>query len=244
MKKLAVMALAAATSSVWAVQGTITVGQTKHKGDIVWKAASNSYAVTKGKATANYTLDQVEAIDIPKPENLDKAIASKNITELTKIVKEYRMLTWDKAAGRALVSAYLDTNPDKAYEAAQAIIKDDKASAYTGDLALAYWQVLFKLNKTTQLENCLRKAVSDGDRRSSAEALVMRGDILSHADTQEAHRKALIDGYLRVALMYTDQDSIPARREALKRCEVSFKKIGMSAYAAEMAKMLQEMPLQ
>ena len=82
---------------------------------------------------------------------------------LTKVVSEYRMMKWDKIAGRYLALAHLAAgNAQKAYEACQPIVSEDKSAAYTGDLASAYWQALLKLGKSEQLEGLLKKAASSG----------------------------------------------------------------------------------
>ncbi len=250
MKKLALMALAAvvATSPAWAIKGTIKTDKDTKSGDITWKAGSKKYEVVlKNNVTTEYPLADVVGLDIPKPANFDQCVQSKNIAGLKKIVEDYRMLVWDKPAGNALVKAYLTVSPAKpqeAYETARKIIADDQSAAYKGDLAPAYWQALLALGKTAQLENCLKKAASDGDRESSAQALIMRGDVIAQADTPAAHRQALIDAYLRVALMYGDPECRSARVEALLRAANSFQKIGMAARGEDMKAMAQQIGAQ
>lgn len=249
MKKLALAALAAfAVSSAWAVQGTIRTDKDTKSGDIKWQSRSKSYQLTYKKGSTNvsaeYPLSDVERLDIEKPANFDKLVelvragqGASAIGGLDGIVKTYKMLVWDKPAGRYLVEAYLAAGQaQKAYETATGIITDDKSAAYAGELAPAYWQALLKLGKNTQLENCLKKAASTGDRVSSAEALMMRGDMIlaNEGDTPDAHRKALIDSYLRVALMYNDPPCKDTRREAMLRCASSFDKLGMAARAEGM----------
>jgi len=249
MKKLALAALAAfAVSSAWAVQGTIKTDKDTRSGDIKWQPRSKSYQLTYKKGSTNvsaeYPLTDVERLDIDKPANFDKLVelvrsgqGAGAIGGLDGIVKTYKMLVWDKPAGRYLVEAYLAAGQaQKAYDTATGIISDDKSAAYTGELAPAYWQALLKLGKTTQLENCLSKAATTGDRVSSAEALLMRGDIIiaNEGDNAEAHRKALTDSYLRVALMYHDPSCKETRREAMMRCASSLDKLGMAARAEDM----------
>lgn len=257
MKKIAIAAIAAvaATSGLWAVQGTVTTANDSKKGDIKWQTRSKTYLLTmkKGKTdvTAEYPLDEVVSLDIPVPQGYEKAVemvtrgnGTAAIQPLQKIIQEYRMLVWDKPAGRYLVEAYLSTGQaQKAYDTAQGIINEDKSAAWSGDLAPAYWQALLKLGKMPQLENCLKKAASSGDRASSANALVMRGDMLLAAgnDSQDAYRQALTDAYLRVALMYNDEPCKEARRAAMDKAAFCFDKLGMAARAEGMrtqAKML------
>lgn len=249
MNKLAAAAAVVfAATAAWAVPGTIKTATDQKRGDIKWQRGSKSYALTyrHGQMTASmeFPLAQVEQLDIDKPANFDKLAAMVQngqgggaIAGLAAIVQEYRMLVWDKAAGRCLVEAYLSAgNPQKAYEVASGIIADDKSSAWTGDLAPAYWKALFKLGKTTQLENCLRKAAASGDRTSSAAALVMRGDIIlaNGADSPDSCRQALTDAYLRVALMYLDEPCRAVRADAMTKAAGCFDRIGMAARADSM----------
>ncbi|MGN0855377.1 MAG: hypothetical protein ACI4R9_07655 [Kiritimatiellia bacterium] len=249
MNKLAMATVVAlAASSVWAMPGTIKTSTDQRRGDITWQRRTKSYVLTykKGQTDvqAQYPLDSVERLDIEKPANFDKLVelvargqGGAAIGGLTKIVQDYRMLVWDKPAGRYLVEAYLAANnPQKAYETAQSIIAEDKDAAWKGDLAPAYWQSLLKLNKTAQLENCLRKAISSGDRACAAEATVMRGDIIltTAGDTPDAHRQALAEAYLRVALMYPDEPCRNARVAAMQKAALSFDKLGMAARAEGM----------
>lgn len=249
MNKLAAATVVAlAVSSVWAVPGTIQTSTDKKSGDIKWQRSSKSYTLTYKKGgtevSAEYKLDDVERLDVNEPANfakLRKMVESGQggaaIAGLSAIVQEYKMLQWDKVAGRYLVEAYLSAgNAQKAYETATSIIGDDKSAAWKGDLAPAYWQALLKLNKMTQLENCLKKAAASGDRATSAAALVMRGDMIlaSGGDTHDAYRQALVDAYLRIALMYTDEPCKEARIMAMQKAAMCFDKLGMAARAEGM----------
>ena len=250
MKKLAVSALAVlAMSSAWAITGTLQTDKgTSAKGDIRWNGRTKMYTVVSKKGgsemESQYKLDEVDSLDIDKPAGLDKAIelvrggqGAAAIAPLTKIVADYKMLNWDKPAARYLVLAYLAANNGaKAFETAQSILADDKDAAYTGEFAPSYWQVLLKLGKTQQLENCLKKAASSGDRASSAEALNMRGDIIlaQGGDSPDSYRQALTDGYLRVALMYVDDPCREARFNALQKSAQCFDKLGQAIRAEQM----------
>ena len=247
MNKLAIAALVTlAASSVWAVQGTVFGEKGRWTGDITWQARTKTYVISYKKGTtavsAECPLDNLDRLDVDKPAGFDKYVdmvrrgqGSGAIAGLTKIVADYKMLIWDKPAGRWLVEAYLSANnAQKAFEVASGIIRDDRTAAWTGDLAPAYWKSLLKLGKTTQLENCLRQASSAGDRGASAAALVMRGDMILAAggDTSEAFRQALTDGYLRVALLYADCKE--QRAEAMRQAAQCFDKLGMAARAEAM----------
>lgn len=243
MKKSMTMTVALfAAAAAWAVQGTISTEKDTRTGNIVWDKINKTYQVTlkKGNATINLKKEDVTGMDIPKPGNFDALagmVESGNggaaIAGLKKIVDEYCMLVWDKAAGRYLVQAYLARDPKKAYDTAVEIIKEDKEAAYKGEIAPAYWQALLKLGKLSVLENRLKQAAESGDRLSSARALVMRGRVILQTlgDTPENHRKALVDGYLRVILMYADPECRAARREALIEAAKSFKALRMAERA-------------
>lgn len=248
MKKLLLsVATVIAVSSAWAVPGIIRSknGDVK-KGDIKWLNSSQSYELKSGNITVTLKKSDVESLEIAKPKNFDNLVKSVQggapgsaIDGLTKIVKEYTMLQWDNVASRYLVEAYLQmNNPQKAYSAARVVIEADKdfTPAYSGELAPAYWQTLLALGKKSELENCLRMAVKQGSRPLSAEALLMRGDIIlkEGAESPEAHKKALIEAYLKVALMYNDVDCVAQRVKACEKSAVSLNAIGMSSEAQRM----------
>ena len=245
MKKTLILSLAAlAVPELFAIQGTVSTGAESFAGDVKWHARDKKYVVEKGKITKEFKLADVTELDIAKPAGFDKAVqqveggqGSAAVPVLSKIVSDYRMLKWDKPAGRYLAIAYLAAgNAKKAYDACQPIVSEDKTAAYTGDLASAYWQTLLKLGKTDQLEGLLKKAASSGDRASSAAALVMRGDMIVSAsnDKPDELRRALTDGYLRVVLMYQDAPCARERAEACLKAAQCFEKLGQSARAEQL----------
>lgn len=249
MRKPVLMTLAAvAATNLWALQGTLTTETETLTGDIKWQARDKQYIVSvkKGQTTIDMErkLSDVTGLEIAKPAGFDKAVAQVEggqataaIPVLTKIVSDYRMLQWDKPAGRYLALAYLAAgNADKAYSACQPIINEDKAAAYSGDLAAAYWQALLKLGKNQQLEGLLKKAATSGNRTASAAALVMRGDIIvsTSNDAPDKLKDALRDGYLRVVLMYQDAECARERAEACMKAAQCFDKLGQSARAEKL----------
>ena len=245
MKKTLILSLAAlAVPELFAIQGTVSTAAESFAGDVKWHARDKKYVVEKGKITKEFKLADVTSVDVAKPANFDKAVqmveggqGSAAVPMLTKMVSEYRMLKWDKLAGRYLALAHLAAgNAQKAYEACQPIVSEDKSAAYSGDLAAAYWQALLKLGKTEQLEGFLKKAAASGDRSSSAAALVMRGDmIVAASNDQPAElRRALTDGYLRVVLMYQDASCARERAEACLKAAQCFEKLGQTARAEQL----------
>ena len=240
-KKLVVCLVAAAAAEAFAIQGSVSTETETFAGDIKWHARDKKYVVEKGKITKEFRLADVTALDIPKPQGFDKAVqmveggqGSAAVATLAKIVADYRMMQWDKPAGRYLALAHLAAgNAQKAYDACAPIIAEDKSAAYSGDLAAAYWQALLKLGKAEQLEKLLKDAATKGNRQSSAAALVMRGDMVVAAsnDSPEELRRALRDGYMRVVLMYQDADCARERGEAILKAAQCFDKLGQSARA-------------
>ncbi len=230
-----------------AIQGTLTTETETLSGDIRWQPRSKNYSITfkskngKTDVSAERPYADVVSLDIPKPAGFDKAVelvekgqGASAIGILSKIVSEYRMLDWDKRAGRYLVLAYLSAGQaQKAYESCTSIIAEDRSAAYRGDLAAAYWQTLLKLGKNEQLESSLKKAVSSGDRASSAAALVMRGDIIlaNGKGSPDALKEALREAYLRVALMYNQQECARECAEAMVKAADCFDKLGQAARA-------------
>jgi len=241
MKRAVVCLVAVAASEAFAIQGAVSTETETFAGDVKWHARDKKYVIQKDKITKEFKLADVTALDIPKPQGFDKAVqmveggqAASAVAVLSKIVAEYRMLQWDKPAGRYLALAHLAAgNAQKAYDACRPIIAEDKASAYSGDLAAAYWQALMKLGKTDELEKLLKDASTKGNRQSSAAALVMRGDMVVAAsnDAPEELRRALRDGYLRVVLMYMDAECARERSEAMLKAAQCFDKLGQSARA-------------
>lgn len=246
MRKTAIMTLAMLlTANLFAIQGTITTETDSKTGEIKWQSRSKQYIVSvkKGQTLVDMEikLADVVSLDIPKPAKFDEYVqkveagqGASVIGALQKIVSDYSMLQWDRPAGRYLVQAYLDIgDAQKAYAACQPIISADKAAAYTGDLAPAYWQALLKLGKNDQLETLLKKAAQSGSRSASAAALVMRGDIIVAAsnDQPEKLKDALRDGYLRVVLMYQDAECARERADALVKAAACFDKLGQASRA-------------
>ena len=255
MRKTIITVLAAlAAAELMAIQGTISTETDSTTGDIKWQSRAKTSILTykKGKTDLQreYALSEVAKLDIPKPAGYDKAIAlveggqgAQAVAVLSKIVADYRMLVWDKPAGRYLALAYIAANqPQKAYDLCQDIIREDKEAAWSGDLAAAYWQSMLKLGKMSQLETLLKKAATSGDRRASAAALNLRGDIiLSAGESADQLKTALRDAYLRVALMYTDGDCVMERAEGMNKAAYCFEKLGQAARAERLRAQAKEL---
>ena len=241
MKKLITGIAVLAAASAFAIQGSVSTETETVSGDVKWHARDKKYVIEKGKVTKEFKLADVTSLDIPEPQGFDKAKqlveggqGAAAIAILSKIVEDYRMLQWDKPAGRYLALAHLSTgNAQKALDMCEKVISEDKSAAYSGDLASAYWQALLKLGKTDKLEGLLKKAATSGSRQASAAALVMRGDIVvsTSNDAPEELKRALREGYLRVVLMYQDAECARERGEAMLKAATCFDKLGQSARA-------------
>ena len=101
---------------------------------------------------------------------------------------------------------------------------------------------MLKLGKMSQLETLLKKAATSGDRRASAAALNLRGDIiLSAGESADQLKTALRDAYLRVALMYTDGDCVMERAEGMNKAAYCFEKLGQAARAERLRAQAKEL---
>ena len=252
MKKLLATVVLAASAAVFAaddnIYGTITDSQGPHKGAVRYSMKSKTYFVTakQGGALleAEIQPDDIASMDIVEPAGwaqavakVEKGQATSAVTYFAGIVKKYNHLQWDLRAARYLADAYLSSgNPDKALESCTAVIRADPSAAFKGELAPIFWKVLVKLGKKDQLEKLLVKAATSGDRYSSGAALIGRGDlILASGESAESIRAALVEGYLRVALMYTDgKIAEQLRPEALAKSAQCFEKIGQAGRADQM----------
>ena len=233
---LAVM-MAAIASQAFAIKGTVVTATDSVSGEITYSRRAKIYEVQSKKMKQEIPLADVVKLEIPKPAGL-KDDASP--AALQKIVDEYYMLYWDKPATRMLANALIrDGQASKALDVCQKVINEDKSAAFKGEIAPAYWTALMKTGKTDRLENCLNKAATSGDRATSAAALIMRGDMIVDAggDKPDALKKALRDGYLRVALMYADCPD--QKREALGKAAACFDKMGQASRAEKLRQQAQ-----
>ena len=184
------------------------------------------------------------AMEIEPPAGWDKAVervangqGASAIKYFDSVVKMYNHLQWDLRAARYLADAYLAMgNIDKASDSGAAVVRANPEAAFKGEFAPIYWKVLLQLGKKDMLEKLLAKAATSGDRYSSGAALIGRGDlILASGESAESIRAALVDGYLRVALMYTDgKVADQLRPEALAKSAQCFEKIGQAGRADQM----------
>lgn len=252
MKKLLAAFVISASAAVFAaagdIVGTITDSQGSHRGVVRYSLKSKTYFVSSKQGGAMMEMEispaDVASMEIDAPNGWEQAVekvakgqGASAVAYFAEIVKKYNHLQWDLRAARYLADAYLTAgNTDKAFESCMAVVRADPETAYKGELAPIFWKVLVQLGKKDQLEKLLNKAAASGDRYSSGAALIGRGDlILASGESAESLRKALVEGYLRVALMYTDgKIAEQLRPEAMAKAATCFEKIGQAARADQM----------
>ena len=234
--------LEAAAQAAGGVPGKLTVNNRDFVGMVRWKASAKEYSVMDPRTNIEsiHPLASVQRIQITRPRELDAAIAAVKarngaaaIAALTRIASDYTMLQHDEEAARWLAEAYLQTgNAAEARKAIEKVTALRPEAAYLGELATVYWRVLLQENRTAKLEELLALAVKSGDRAASATALILRGDlILKSGDSQDHHKRALKDGYLRVVTLYRSVRAV--QPEANYKAAKSLEKLGMTARAHE-----------
>lgn len=249
---MTVLAVLAAAAGFGAITGSITTDQGEQKGTIRWSARDKAYAV-KGKNGIEVQVKPSDVVEmsINKPDGYDEAVeqvakgqGAAAIPALQKIVKDYAHLDWDKAAGRYLAEALIVSGKAAdGLRVCEDIIKNDETAAYKGDLAPSYWEALLVLDRRQKLDSSLQKAAKSGDPFSVGAALIKRGDIIlkEGKDSNDAATKALVDGYLRVVLMYRDPEIAPKLQpEALYKACKCFEKLGQSGRAESMRAQLKQ----
>lgn len=241
--RVALAAVVFSAGAAWAqIAGTITTLEGKSMtGAIRWKVREKAYAITQNNIDIEMPLANVKDVQVPKPKELDGAVANIQsgsaaaaVPVLEKIANDYLMLQWDKVATRLLTDAYIKAGEaDKAIRVCEKIIASNPEAAYLGEMAPAYWQALMKAGRGSKVEDLVTKAIKTGDREASAFALIMRGDIiLASGETNDIAKKALRDGFLRVVTLYKGVK--PAQPEALYKAAKCFEKLGQTARADQM----------
>lgn len=211
-------------------------------GSIRYQRASKAYSITDQSGVSfKISARDVAEVRVKKPENLDAAIRqvqagqyAEALPVLQEIASTYTMLEWDVIASTYLAQAHLQMgNSDLAIIACKDVIGQNKAAAWSGDLAPVYWQALLKEDRVDTLKDVLDEAVQEGGRDIAARAQVVRGDI----QMKEGNFKdALLDGYLRTVVLFQNQKSV--QPEALYKAAQCFDELGQAPQAEEMRKKL------
>jgi hypothetical protein len=186
----------------------------KASGLIRYLASSKAYELKSGSATIRIPANEVERVILKKqPAQLASAVAavkagrfSAAMAPLTKIKADYEIFGPDLIAAQYLAVAYLGLNkPADAVRMCEDLLRRNPRAGESGAFTGVYWDALMKEKKYSTLTRILDDAVQTGSRQVAAVALVKRGDILME---KRETKKALLDGYLRVVLMYQDAKSI------------------------------------
>jgi TolA-binding protein len=211
------------------------------RGNISYSASSRSYSVTSGNMTLTVQASDVAKVVVTKPKELDAAISKVKagqyavaVNELRAIMAEYKGLGWDNEAARWMLECYLKLkNPGEVERIYDLIKESDPDRELPEYLVRLYWDALIELKKFAKLEKEISLLIGTGSRKLSALACLVRGDIRYKQGKQ---KEALVDGYLRVALLYKDIKEL--QPEALKKCVKCFKELGQHSYAEKMRKIL------
>lgn len=210
--------------------GLLSVGsaQARHQATIVlnnggqaqgvvrYLPASRSFEISNGPATRRVTASEVAQIVLAQePAQLQPALQAvergryqQAIPVLSEIVESYTMFGPDIPAGRALMVAYLRTNrSSEAMKAGEDLLKINPDMIKDARFARAYWEALMEEERMSTLRESMQTAVETGGREVAAVALLRRGDLEMREDRA---REALVDGYLRVILMFRDVQFLQA----------------------------------
>jgi len=210
-------------------------------GSVRYLPASKEYMVTSKGVTLRVGVDQVAKVKVTRPPELDQAIRAIRagqhmaaVPVLEKIMRDYRMLEHDVTAAGYLASSYLKMKkPADAVRMCQKVIEGNPKAGVVGDLAVVYWQALLQSGREATLGKLLSEAIQIGDRTVAARAQVMRGDIEMK---NGRFREALIDGFLRTAILYQDVKGV--QPEALYKASKCFDQLEQHAHAEKMRKRL------
>jgi hypothetical protein len=229
----------ALASSAHAVPGTINDQQ----GDIRFKPSQNAYEITAGGRTFTIQEKDVVSITIDKPADFDRAARliaagqySGAVPLLETITSAYRGLQWDSQAYGLLVGCYMKTG-----QQAKAGDIIDKMIAGSGlkDMTPAMFSLAIDALgsdplKKDKVKRYLDEAIASGNRSLAAMALVKRGDMKKK---EGSIKDALVDGYLRAALMYETEKTV--QPEALFKAAKAFEELQQFSHAEKMKKVLQ-----
>lgn len=211
------------------------------RGNITYSASSRSYTIAVGNMTFTLQASDVSQVLTPKPKEIDVAVAkiragqyATAINELRVIMTEYRGLGWDNEAARWMLECYLKLkNPGEVERIYDQIRASDTNRELPEHLVRLYWDALIELKKFAKLEKEISLLIGASSRKLSALACIVRGDMRYK---EGKLKEALVDGYLRVALLYKDIKDL--QPEALKKCIKCFKELGQHSYSEKMRKIL------
>ena len=243
MGLLVAMLVAGTGSDVMAqVQGKIIK---KDRGEVVgairWQPASKVYVVQQGTVTLRISLSDVARVEVPKPREIDGAIGMVQRAQyatampvLEKIMADYQNLQWDLTAARWLAECYLKRGEaQRALDMCERVISASGGGTPSGEFGGVYLDTLIAVGQETKARRILTDMIAKGDRVTAAIAQIKRGDI----DQKKGDLKlALVDGYLRTALLYTDAKAVIP--EALYKAVKALEQLQQASYADKFRKRL------
>ncbi len=217
-------------------QATIVLNNGQRaQGVVRYLPASRSYEITARGATREMPASDVaEVILDEEPEGFSRALRDvearryqQAIPVLSRIVEDYAMFGPDRQAGSALILAYIRTDrSSEALRIAETMIRRDSRLERDPAFAAVYWEALLEEERLSTLRTAIREAIQSGPRDLAAVGLLRRGDL----QTREGrHREALINGYLRVVLLFRDVGDV--QPEALYKAIRAHEKINEVSYA-------------
>jgi TolA-binding protein len=228
-------ALAAIPGRIIKTDGTVVEGE-----NIRWRGSMRQYVIKRGNVELNIDLDDVERVAVQEPPGLRSAATAAQrqpaaaIPALQQIVRDYTMLYHDVTAARWLGAALLKSG--RAGEAAgvlQGVVDNYGFGRLPGELISVYLDALTESGKTAKVKSILKIMIEEGSRGAAAVALVKRGDLFKK---EGKYREALIDGYLRAAVLFEDEKNF--QPEALYNAAACFEELGQAAHAEKMRKKL------
>ena len=212
-----------------------------------WMPASKKYVIVRTAPGGQAMEQQVDPSEILRKQVAPPAgwreleqLVSKNpdaaLPKLLQIVDEYKMLEYDERAAYYAGMIYLKKGkPQDVIKVSEKVTQDNPAAASLSAMAPIYWAALIQTGKTAggTLEKMITEAITSAPRPIAAQALVARGDLLKKAGRT---RDALKDGYLRCALLYTQEAD--ANAEALYKASLAFDELRQATYAERMRQTL------
>lgn len=208
---------------------------------LMWKASTQVYVAREGKATREYSTDDIQAMRVEPPANWSEILKKANsaspesaVPQLERIINDYAMLEFDEKAGSVAAQIYLKQGkPNDALKICEKVIQKNKRAAYASEMSSFYWQAMIQSGKTASLPKLLDRAMGSGNNSVIAAALIARGDLLS---SENKYMEALKDGYLRVVFLYgSDKTKHP---EAIFKAYEAFTKLGQTTNAEKMRNMI------
>lgn len=182
-----------------------------------YRASRNDYEFRRGGVVFSYPARDVEYVQPPRPADVNSSDPQK----LVKVMEDYKRMWWDVVAFRKLFPIYVQNKQtDKAlalFEDMQSTLGDD----IPPDMQKQYWLALRLSGKNDQLTKELAKAIAGDNRDAAAAAYLVQGDSFV---ARNDHKGALVDGYLRVIVLYEDVED--CRQEALEKTIRSLDALG------------------